>query len=87
MPTNDLFVDRLVNGAQSNEFQTDIPDGFEVVLVPGEGHTHVIYGDPDELVAAGLKKPKPARKPAAKKPAAKKPAAKKPAARKTASKK
>lgn len=78
MPSSsDLFVDRLVNGGLSTEFQTDVPDGFEVVSVKGEdGHVHVIYGDPEELVAAGFKKAKAKRKPAEKKAPAKAPAKK-----------
>lgn len=80
MPTNDLYVERFTNGQRHQEFQTDIPNGYVVVLVPGDDHTHIVYGLPEELELAGLKaapaveKPKPAPKP--RKPAAKKPAAK-----------
>lgn len=79
MPSSsDLFVERLADGSRRVEFQTDVPEGFEVVLAPGEDHLHVVYGSVEDLVAAGLRQPEAEPKPApAKKPAAKKPAARK----------
>lgn len=85
-----VTVERLAEGSRRVMLDFTVPQDHELVVLEDETHSHLIYGLPDELEAAGLKEapkvePKKVEKaevpvPAAEKPKRKSPA-KKPAAK------